>query len=62
MQVWHKPTDPAVQELRAKLEQHSGMKGLELVSSAHHNHLSALLVCYPLVQWLGPVDLPSVHN
>ena len=30
-QVWHKPTDLAVQELRAKLQQHSGMKGLELV-------------------------------
>jgi hypothetical protein len=28
---WHKPDDPAVQELRAKLQQNGGMQGLELV-------------------------------
>ena len=29
--TWHRPDDPAVEELRQKLEANSGMKGLELV-------------------------------
>ena len=29
--TWHQPDDPAVEELRQKLEANNGMKGLELV-------------------------------